>query len=170
MLVRSLLVGCGGKKSWSRALCSSTDLVLLVFRLCASRWPMAVASSDGAYLFSVVSLRPVNGGRNPFWSALLRVEMAGENSAAWANATRSAGVFALRLIAGAAIWLHSVGGSCVALAGRLFRLVGGTTHRPFVFLGQFSLLPVGRVMVQLVLVKVTSQPWSHRGATAKRLL
>ena len=62
---------------------------------------MTVASRKGVYFFSVASLSPVNGGKNPLWSALVRVEMADENNAAWANATRSAGVLDAVSIAGA---------------------------------------------------------------------
>ena len=37
-------------------------------------------------------VNPGKGGKNPFWSAVRRVDMAGENNAAWWNATMSAGV------------------------------------------------------------------------------
>ena len=132
---------------------------------------MAVASNEGAYLWSVVSVRPVNGGRNPFRSAFLSVDMAGENNAACANATRSAGVLALRLIAGAALFLLSVaGGAGGGMSWRLANMAGGTTHNPSALRGRRISLPVGRVMVHWLFVKVTSQPWSQRGASANRLL
>ena len=72
---------------------------------------MAVASWLGGYLCKVVSVRPVNGGRKHFFRAIVNVEMVGENSAVWANVTKSAGVLVCRLIAGAA--------NCVGSSGSL---------------------------------------------------
>ena len=70
----------------------SVHFMLRVFLCCASRWPMAVASRDGAYFRKVVSVRPVNGGRNPLCNAVWRVVIAGENSTVCANATKLLGV------------------------------------------------------------------------------
>ena len=95
-----VLLGWGGKASSSR-LCL-LSFVLCVFFLWASMCPMAVASSEGGNLVKLVSFSPVNGGRKPFCNAIRRVDMAGENSAAWANVTRSAGVLECLLITGAA--------------------------------------------------------------------
>ena len=88
--------------------------------------------------------------------------MAGENSAACAKATRSAGVFAWQLMAGAArplSWMGCGGSMLVEWRGGAFggvdRVVGGMTHNPSAFLGQCSSLPLGRVMVHCSLVKVT---------------
>ena len=66
--------------------------MLLVFLRCASRCPIAVASREGGNLFSVAAVSPSNGGRNPLLRACFRVDMDGEKSAAWANATKSAAV------------------------------------------------------------------------------
>ena len=63
---------------------------------------MAVASTDGRYLVSIDSVNPGNDGKNPCLSARLRVDRAGENNAAWANAIKSARVFDGGLMAGSA--------------------------------------------------------------------
>ena len=125
--VRVVSPGCGGKQSVlvsaSGALRSGVVLravlVERVFLLCASRCPMAVASNDGGYLLMVASDRPRNGGRNPLRSAVLRVDRAGEKSAAWAIATRSAGVLECLLMAGAARLSVAVarGGGCAPSSG-----------------------------------------------------
>ena len=101
VLVRLVSTGCCGKASSSSKVVGSglLDLVLCVFLRCASRWPMAVASNEGAYFRRVASVSPVNGGRKPLCNAFSRVDMTGENKAAWAKATRSTGVLAGLLIA-----------------------------------------------------------------------
>ena len=136
--------------------------MLHVFFLCASKCPIAVASSVGGNLVKLVSLSPVNGGKNPFCSAFRRVDIAGENSAACANVTRSAGVLVCLLMTGAAWYgVH-----------RGFRLSwiasSGNIQRPWWFRGHCMLVPSGFVIVQCVAVKVTSHPLLHRGATASK--
>jgi hypothetical protein len=77
---------------------------------------MAVASREGGYRCSDCSVRPVNGGRNLFCNAVcLQSGECWENNAAWANATRSAGVFVTGLIAGKAwsLWASAVSSSCL---------------------------------------------------------
>ena len=54
-----------------------------------------VASQSGVYLASVCFVRPGSGGRKFFSIAVCSVEIAGENRAAWWNATMSAGVHEL---------------------------------------------------------------------------
>ena len=54
-----------------------------------------VASRSGGYFRSRLSVRPGSGGMKPFLSAVVSVDRAGENSAAWWNATMSAGVHEL---------------------------------------------------------------------------
>jgi hypothetical protein len=55
-------------------------------------WPIVVASAGGGYFARLAAVNPGKGGRNPFASACRTVDIAGENRAAWKNATRSAGV------------------------------------------------------------------------------
>ena len=76
---------------------------------------MAVVSNDGGNWDSVASDSPGNGGRNPLCSAMWRVEIVRGNKAAWANATKSAGVLGCLLIAGAAMcsWFPLIGSSVV---------------------------------------------------------
>ena len=51
-----------------------------------------VAFRSGVYLRRRASVKPGRGGRNPLRSAVCRVEIAGENSAAWWKVTILAGV------------------------------------------------------------------------------
>ena len=53
---------------------------------------MVVASRDGGYLRSAWRERPGRAGRKHFVMADSRVDMDGDHSAAWWNATMSAGV------------------------------------------------------------------------------
>ncbi len=55
------------------------------------------------YFRRSVTVSPGSGGMNPFRSACVRVDMAGENKAAWWNATMSAGVHELPM-AGMAVF------------------------------------------------------------------
>ena len=132
--VRCVLSGWGGNQSLlSFVLFCLSFLVLLVLRHCASICPMAMASNDGGNLVSVASLSPENGGRKPLRNAVRSVEMAGENRAAWANATRSAGVLECQFITGAAKWsVFSSGGAtqlaCAVWLARFMFL--GRIHRP----------------------------------------
>ena len=109
------VVDGGGKLSMcsssSSCVCWYLCSVLFVFLHWVSRWLMAVASWLGGYLCKVVAVRPVNGGRKPFFRAVVNIEMVGENSAVWANVTKSAGVLVCRLIAEAA--------NCVGSSGSL---------------------------------------------------
>ena len=145
---------CSGSSCWG--------FVLRAFLQCASRCPMAVASREGGNQFSVASVRPANG-KNPFCSACFKVDMAGENNAAWANATRSAGVLVWRLIAGAALRWRLVAACWVQLVS--CRTCGGSVHNPLLCHGHVMLLPSGVVMMHWCLSKVTWHPWSHNGAT-----
>ena len=155
----------GGKKSLSEEVVSALwNLVLRVFLRWASRCPMAVASKEGAYLCKVALVRPVNGGKNPLCNALVSVDMAGENSAAWANATRSAGVFDGVLIAGAA--MGEVSGEIQAGGVSITEFY--RVHSPSWFLGQCTAVPSGVVIVHWCLVNVTWHLWSHRGASASK--
>lgn len=61
--------------------------------------PICVASANGGYFLGVFTDRPGKGGKKPFLRAVSRVEMAGENNAACAKATRSAGVALLFMAA-----------------------------------------------------------------------
>ena len=84
-----VLAGWGGKQSSSLSwLSGRAFLVLRVFLFWASRCPMAVASNAGGKRVSVALASPGNGGRNPLRSAIQSVEMAGENRAACAKATK----------------------------------------------------------------------------------
>ena len=122
----------------------SVPFVLRVFFRWASRWPIAVVSMDGAYFCRVVSVRPVNGGRNPLCKAVWSVVSAGENSAAWANATKSAGVLEGWLITGAAN-SRSFCASGLLLVSALPRLLaviaGGNIHNPSLLRGHCSWFP-----------------------------
>ena len=93
---------------------------------------------------SVASVSPGNGGRKPFRSAVWRVEMAGENSAAWANATKLAGVSEWQLRAGAAKlcrlllsvgvgpWMCSAsGGLVLVMLAAVFGICSGRIQRPW---------------------------------------
>lgn len=57
-----------------------------------SRCPLIMAIERGGYWRRSWGVSPGNWGRKPFWRAWAKVERAGENKAAWANATSSAGV------------------------------------------------------------------------------
>ena len=50
-----------------------------------------MASETGVWQFRVSCVNPGKGGKYPFAKARLSVDMAGENSAACANFTKSAG-------------------------------------------------------------------------------
>jgi hypothetical protein len=63
-----------------------------MFFLLLSRWPIVVASREGGYFLRVVPESPMKGGRYPLYIAVNRVDRDGEKRAAWANATKSAGV------------------------------------------------------------------------------
>jgi hypothetical protein len=69
----------------------------MFFRL-LSMCPIAVASKLGVYLRNRVTVNPGKGGKNPFSNAVVRVDMAGENRAAWWNAIMSAGVHELPIV------------------------------------------------------------------------
>ena len=164
VLVRVVFSGCGGKPSVSVSLSADSDVVgrvfwvVRVFFLCASRCPMAVASNAGGYLFMVASERPGNGGRNPLQSAVLRVDIAGEKSAAWANATKSAGVLDCLLITGAARLSVPLVVGWGPVLWWVFAVDCGHVHRPAWLRGHWSCAPSGPVMVQCWLVKVTVHP------------
>lgn len=51
-----------------------------------------MATELGGYFCNALAVRPRKLGKNPQWSACLSVDNAGENNAAWAKATISAGV------------------------------------------------------------------------------
>ena len=51
-----------------------------------------VALDFGGYFCSDLAVSPGNGGRKPFCSAVSSVELAGDQSAPWAKATRSSGL------------------------------------------------------------------------------
>ena len=111
-------------------------------------------------------MRPMKGGRNPLRNALVSVEMAGENSAAWAKATRSAGVLDGLLITGAA--RCGVVGS--SKSDDVSTAEVGRTHSPSGFLGQVTTVPSGAVIVHWCLVNMTWHPWLHSGARASNEL
>ena len=113
----------------------------------------------------------MNGGKKPMANACLRVDRAGENNAAWAKATRSAGVFVCWLMAGAAVAAIAscAVGSCASV-WLVWWNVSGKVHSPCVLRGHVSLLPLGILMVQQCCSNVTVHPLSHKGATASREL
>jgi hypothetical protein len=55
-------------------------------------WPLIIATDDGGCLRNIWSERPGKLGRKPFCKACSKVDRAGENNAACAKATNSAGV------------------------------------------------------------------------------
>ena len=69
---------------------------------------MVVASEWGGYFLRVSLDSPTKGGRKPFLRAMSNVERAGENSEAWAKATKLAGV--------ASLWLMALAGMALASA------------------------------------------------------
>jgi hypothetical protein len=50
---------------------------------------LIVSTDLGGYLRRVARVRPGIGGRKPLAKAVVRVDSAGEKSAAWENATRA---------------------------------------------------------------------------------
>ena len=76
--------------------------MLCMFLRRVSRCPIVVASEYGGCFLSVSVVSPGNGGRKPWVSALVSVEMAGEKRVACVKSTRSAGVDLL-LMAGKAM-------------------------------------------------------------------
>ena len=117
---------------------------------------------------------PVNAGKNPFWRALVRVEIAGEKRAAWAKAIKSAGVFVCLCKAGMAycvvVGVLSIMGSSTAVLHGWWKDVVGSVHRPCVLHGHWMSEPSGHCMMQWLLLNLTMQLWSQRGATASREL
>jgi hypothetical protein len=95
-----------------------------MFFLLLSMWPMMVASAGGGYFSKLASVRPVNGGRKPLFSACSKVEVAGENRATGKNAIKSAGYrtveysglsLPVQLPAGLRVW--ELGGQMQAKGG-----------------------------------------------------
>ena len=70
---------------------------------------LLVASRSGVYFRSNAAVSPGSGGMKALRSAVRSVDMAGKNSAAWWNATMSAGVQELPMAGMAA----AVGCSCI---------------------------------------------------------
>ena len=75
-----------------------------------SKCPLIVALDVGGYFLSSLLVSPGIGGRYPLSSAVWRVEIAGEKSEAWANATSSGAV---------ALWLIAVCDWCIVLSWRV---------------------------------------------------
>ena len=117
---------------------------------------MVVASREGGNRCRLASVSLVNGGKKPRFSACVKVDMAGENKAAWANATRSAVVLVWRLIASAASRVMPFGVCQVPLAS--WMMLGGSVHNPLSCRGHVILLPSGVSIVHCVLSKVTLHP------------
>ena len=115
---------------------------------------------------SVALVSPTKGGRKPFASAVLNVEMAGEKRAVRVKAMRTAGVLVWQLIAGAVS--AGVVGALVFSSG--FRMCVGSVHRPWLFLGQWSFVPSGIMMMHWCCSKWTLHPCLQSGATARREL
>jgi hypothetical protein len=68
-----------------------TCLVLRWFWRDCFRWPLTIGIDRGGYFFSVLEVRPGKLVMWPLASATWRVDNAGENMAACANVTSSAG-------------------------------------------------------------------------------
>jgi hypothetical protein len=85
--VRLVSCGWGGKSKGSAAgrgvFFVEAFLVLLVFFLVLSKWPIVVASELGGCFLRDLSVSPGKGGRKVFSKAVSMVEVVGEKSAAW---------------------------------------------------------------------------------------
>lgn len=116
-----------------------------------------VASKSGVYLASVCFVRPGSGGRKFFSIAVCSVEIAGENRAAWWNATMSPGPLEFPMVAMA---IPSWAWAKAAI---------GSSHTPLGEEGHWIGSQSGHWIVASSLLKVTVHPASVSGVTATRL-
>jgi hypothetical protein len=85
-----------------------------------------VASKLGEYLRNSGTVRPGRGGMNPFVKAAIRVDIAGENIAAWWKAIMFAGVHVVPMVGTAAPIISGAasGGSCTFRAHKSCGVAG----------------------------------------------
>jgi hypothetical protein len=119
---------------------------------------MTVASKDGGYFLSVIMDRPGRLGKYCFFMAVCSVDSVGDHSAAWWNATRSAGV----------LWL--LGWTAALAVAPVARVSSSqaTVHRPLARRVTAMGGMFGPWMVPPCLWRKMVHPASHSGPAASK--